>query len=141
MKKIIWRIVVLLALSVLSLNSYGDNNLTYDETDINLSSEIIEVLENNHFTKKKFTSVKENSLKKYFELLDPNKRFFLKKEVSQYLNSEKLQSPYDQKTSLDKAFEIFGLYQSRYKERHEFLELLLQDTHIIWNGKMLIQKK
>lgn len=127
MKKIIWRIVVLLALSVLSLNSYGDNNLTYDETDINLSSEIIGVLENNHFTKKKFTSVKENSLKKYFELLDPNKRFFLKKEVSQYLNSEKLQSPYDQKTSLDKAFEIFGLYQSRYKERHEFLELLLQD--------------
>ena len=45
-----------------------DNNLTYDETDINLSSEIIGVLENNHFTKKKFTSVKENSLKKYFSL-------------------------------------------------------------------------
>ena len=101
-------------------------NLTFSEKDVELSSEIIEILENYHFTQKKYPSIKEDSLKEYFERLDSNRSIFLKKEVDLYLENKKLQNPYDQKTSMEKAYEIFQLYQSRYRARYELQKKLLQ---------------
>ena len=101
-------------------------NLTFSEKDVELSSEIIEILENYHFSKKKYPLIKEDSLKEYFERLDPNRSIFLKKEVDLYLENEKLQNAYDQKTSMENAYEIFQLYQSRYKSRYELQKKLLQ---------------
>ena len=46
---------------LLSLNTFAKNNLTFSEKDVELSSEIIGVLENYHFTKKKYPDIKEET--------------------------------------------------------------------------------
>ena len=125
MKKLIRAFLLFCVCSTFSSAVFLEN-LTFSEKDVELSSEIIEILENYHFTKKKYPLIKEDSLKEYFERLDPNRSIFLKKEVDIYLENEKLQNPYDQKTSMENAYEIFQLYQSRYKSRYGLQKKLLK---------------
>ena len=66
-------LILFFASLLLSLNTFAKNNLTFSEKDVELSSEIIGVLENNHFTKKKYPSIKTEALKEYIKRLDPNK--------------------------------------------------------------------
>jgi len=113
--------------TLLSLPILAEKNLNFSEKDVELSTEIIGILENNHFTKKKYSSVKEEALIEYIERIDPNRSIFLEKEVVSYLEDEKLQNPYDQKTSLQKAYKIFHLYEKRYRERYELQKKLLQE--------------
>ena len=112
---------------LLSLNTFAKNSLTFSEKDVELSSEIIGVLENYHFTKKKYPSIKTEALKEYIKRLDPNKTIFLEEEIAYYLDDEKLHNPYDQKTSLTKAYGIFRLYQSRYEKKYELQKKLLEE--------------
>ena len=71
-------LLILFCVSLLfSLNTFAKNNLTFSEKDVELSSEIIGILENYHFTKMKYPSIKTEALKDYIKRLDPNKTIFL----------------------------------------------------------------
>ena len=124
-------IFLVVSCTLFSLPILTEKSLHFSEKDVELSSEIIGILENNHYSKKKYDSVKEEALKEFIERIDPNKSIFLEKEVISYLEEEKLLSPYDQKNSLENAYKIFHLYQSRYQDRYDLQKKLLSEIKLM----------
>ena len=95
-----------------------DNKYAFTEAHVELSNEIIQILENYHFTKKKYASIKKEALDSYIDRLDPGRSIFLQKEVDSFFIENNNDDPYDQRVSLGKAFKIFDLYRSRYIQRY-----------------------
>ena len=124
-------IFLVVSCTLFSLPILTEKSLHFSEKDVELSSEIIGILENNHYSKKKYFSVKEEALKEFIDRIDPNKTIFLEKEVVSYLKEEKLLSPYDQMNSLENAYKIFRLYQSRYQDRYNLQKELLQEIRFM----------
>ena len=99
---------------------------SFNDEHIKLANEIIEILENHHFTKKKYVSIKPEALDSFLDRLDPSRSIFLEQEINDF--SDDLDPAInDQSASLDKAFNIFGLYRSRYSERYHLQKSLLSE--------------
>ena len=103
---------------LLSGVSAEDKKYSFTEEHIELSNEIIQILENYHFTKKKYPSIKKEALDSYLDRLDPGRSIFLQKEIDSFLSENNNDDPYDQQASLGKAFKIFDLYRTRYITRY-----------------------
>ena len=103
---------------LLSGVSAEDKKYSFTEEHIELSNEIIQILENYHFTKKKYLSIKKEALDSYLDRLDPGRSIFLQKEIDSFLSENNNDDPYDQQASLGKAFKIFDLYRTRYIARY-----------------------
>jgi len=100
---------------------------SFNEEHIKLANEVIKVLENHHFTKKKYISVKPEALNSFLDRLDPSRSIFLEKEINDFTFDGLNPEVNDQNTSLEKAFNIFGLYRSRYSERYQLQKRLLSE--------------
>ena len=100
---------------------------SFNEEHINLANEIIKILENHHFTKKKYLSVKPEALNSFLDRLDPSRSIFLEKEITDFTDDDLNPEINDQNASLEKAFKIFGLYRSRYSERYQLQKRLLSE--------------
>ena len=100
---------------------------SFNEEHINLANEIIKILENHHFTKKKYISVKPEALNSFLDRLDPSRSIFLEKEITDFTDDDLNPEINDQNASLEKAFKIFGLYRSRYSERYQLQKRLLSE--------------
>ncbi len=111
--------------------SYGllaeNTEYSFNEEHINLANEIIKILENHHFTKKKYISVKPEALNSFLDRLDPSRSIFLEKEITDFTDDDLNSGINDQNASLEKAFKIFGLYRSRYSERYQLQKRLLSE--------------
>ena len=111
--------------------SYGllaeNTEYSFNEEHINLANEIIKILENHHFTKKKYISVKPEALNSFLDRLDPSRSIFLEKEITDFTDDDLNPEINDQNASLEKAFKIFGLYRSRYSERYQLQKRLLSE--------------
>ena len=110
--------------------SYGllaeNTEYSFNDEHIKLANEIIEILENHHFTKKKYVSIKPEALDSFLDRLDPSRSIFLEQEINDF--SDNLDPAInDQSASLEKAFNIFGLYRSRYSERYHLQKSLLSE--------------
>ncbi len=111
--------------------SYGllaeNTEYSFDEEHIKLANEIIKILENHHFTKKKYISLKPEALNSFLDRLDPSRSIFLEKEITDFTDDGLDPEINDQNASLEKAFKIFGLYRSRYSERYQLQKRLLSE--------------
>ena len=110
--------------------SYGllaeNTEYSFNDEHIKLANEIIEILENHHFTKKKYVSIKPEALDSFLDRLDPSRSIFLEQEINDF--SDDLDPVInDQSASLEKALNIFGLYRSRYSERYHLQKSLLSE--------------
>ena len=117
-----------------------DNKYAFTEAHVELSNEIIQILENYHFTKKKYPSIKKEALDTYLDRLDPSRSIFLQKEVNSFFSEDINDNSYDQRIALGKAFNIFKLYRSRYMERYALqIEMLLkiESLNLKQNRKIL----
>ena len=130
------------ALSSLFL-SYGllaeNTEYSFNDEHIKLANEIIGILENHHFTKKKYGSIKLEALDSFLDRLDPSRSIFLEKEINDFTDDFD-PAINDQNASLEKAFNIFGLYRSRYSERYRLQKRLLseiQNLDLKQNRKVL----
>ena len=77
-----------LILIIISLNLLSENPedfYTFNDDHIKLTKEVIGILETQHFTKKSYISLKEESLYSYFERLDPNRTIFLASEIERFV--------------------------------------------------------
>jgi len=111
--------------------SYGllaeNTEYSFNEEHIKLTNEIIKILENHHFTKKKYISIKSEALNSFLDRLDPSRSIFLQKEINDFTNVGLDHEINDQSASLEKAFNIFKLYRSRYFERYQLQKRLLSE--------------
>ena len=123
--------------------SYGllaeNTEYSFNDEHIKLANEIIGILENHHFTKKKYASIKLEALDSFLDRLDPSRSIFLEKEINDFTDDFD-PTINDQNASLEKAFNIFGLYRSRYSERYRLQKRLLseiQNLDLKQNRKVL----
>ena len=111
--------------------SYGllaeNTEYSFNDEHIKLANEIIEILENHHFTKKKYASIKSEALNSFLDRLDPSRSIFLEKDINDFTDNDLDPTINDQSASLEKAFNIFGLYRSRYSERYQLQKRLLSE--------------
>ena len=128
MNKLKTQFLLLLILSSFSLQLFlEEKNFNFNEDHLELSKEIVRILETEHYSKKEFSSIKRESFNLFLERLDPNKIIFLDREVKNYLDSVENNSSDELENSLQVAFEAFGLFQARYRERNEFQVGLLEN--------------
>ena len=127
MKKRFKFLIAILSSLFLSYGLLAENTeYSFNDEHIKLANEIIEILENHHFTKKKYVSIKPEALDSFLDRLDPSRSIFLEQEINDF--SDDLDPAInDQSASLDKAFNIFGLYRSRYSERYHLQKSLLSE--------------
>ena len=120
-------LIAILSSLFLSCGLLAENTeYSFNDEHIKLANEIIEILENHHFTKKKYVSIKPEALDSFLDRLDPSRSIFLEQEINDF--SDNLDPAInDQSASLDKAFNIFGLYRSRYSERYHLQKSLLSE--------------
>ncbi len=120
-------LIVILSSLFLSHGLPAENTeYSFNDEHIQLANEIIQILENHHFTKKKYDSIKSEALGSFLDRLDPSRSIFLEKEINNFTDDL---DPVinDQKASLKKAFNIFELYRSRYSQRYHLQKSLLSE--------------
>ena len=118
-----------LILIIISLNLLSENPedfYTFNDDHIKLIKEVIGILETQHFTKKSYISLKEESLYSYFERLDPNRTIFLASEIERFVVQHQSLRKENQVEELNRAFEIFDLYRKRYEKRYNYQKGILE---------------
>ena len=120
-------LIVILSSLLLSYGLLAENTeYSFNDEHITLANEIIQILENHHFTKKKYNSIKTEALGSFLDRLDPSRSIFLEKEINDFIDDLD-PAINDQNASLEKAFNIFGLYKSRYSQRYNLQKSLLSE--------------
>ena len=120
-------LIVILSSLLLSYGLLAENTeYSFNDEHITLANEIIQILENHHFTKKKYNSIKTEALSSFLDRLDPSRSIFLEKEINDFIDDLD-PAINDQNASLEKAFNIFGLYKSRYSQRYNLQKSLLSE--------------
>ena len=146
MNKFKKQLTLLFILSTFSLKiCLEEKSFNYSQENFELSKEIINILEREHFIKKSFSSIKVDAFELFLERLDPSKSIFLDREVRNFLEAienyplekkslytnlelKKIPRSFDDlDKSLKLAFEAFGIFQDRYQQRHDFQTQLLGD--------------
>ena len=119
MNKLKTQFLSLIILSSFSLQLFQEEkSFNFNEDHLELSKEIVRILETEHYSKKEFSSIKRESFNLFLERLDPNKIIFLDREVKNYLDSVENNSSDELENSLKLAFEAFRLFQTRYRESY-----------------------
>ena len=127
MNKLKTQFLLLIILSSFSLQLFPEEkSFNFNEDHLELSKEIVRILETEHYSKKEFSSIKRESFNLFLERLDPNKIIFLDREIKNYLDAVENNSSDELENSLKLAFEAFRLFQTRYRERNEFQVGLLE---------------
>ena len=133
-------LIVILSSLFLSYGLPAENTeYSFNDEHIKLANEIIQILENHHFTKKKYASIKPEALGSFLDRLDPSRSIFLEQEINDFTDALDLEIN-DQSASLENAFNIFGLYRSRYSQRYHLLNSLvseLENLDLRQNRKIL----
>jgi len=120
-------LIVILSSLFLSYGLPAENTeYSFNDEHIKLANEIIQILENHHFTKKKYASIKPEALGSFLDRLDPSRSIFLEQEINDFTDALDLEIN-DQSASLENAFNIFGLYRSRYSQRYHLQKSLLSE--------------
>ena len=91
------------------------DEFSYTEDQIALAKEIIKILEEDHFLKKSFDSIRSEAFDLYLERLDPNKNIFLSTELTKF--KEDISNKKDLEENLSVAYEAFKIYGKRYQSR------------------------
>ncbi len=91
------------------------DEFSYTEDQIALAKEIIKILEEDHFLKKSFDSIRSEAFDLYLERLDPNKNIFLSTELTKF--KEDISNKKDLEENLSIAYEAFKIYGKRYQSR------------------------
>lgn len=120
-----------LILIIISLNLLSENPedfYTFNDDHIKLTKEVIGILETQHFSKKSYISLKEETLYSYFERLDPNRTIFLASEIERFVVQHQSLRKENQVEELNRAFEIFNLYRKRYEKRYNYQKEILETT-------------
>lgn len=94
----------------------GLKDLAHKQSQVQLASEIIEKLENNHLVKKDYGSIRKEAFDLYLERLDPNKTVFTLSEIPE-INKDSFNRNLISK-DLKVAFSLFNLYADRYYSRY-----------------------
>ncbi|MFL2704906.1 MAG: carboxy terminal-processing peptidase [Gammaproteobacteria bacterium] len=118
-----------LILIIISLNLLSENPedfYTFNDDHVKLTKEVIGILETQHFTKKSYISLKEESLYSYFERLDPNRTIFLASEIERFVKQQQSLRKENHAEELNRAFEIFDLYRKRYEKRYNYQKEILE---------------
>jgi len=118
-----------LILIIISLNLLSENPedfYTFNDDHVKLTKEVIGILETQHFTKKSYISLKEESLYSYFERLDPNRTIFLASEIERFVKEQQSLRKENHAEELNRAFEIFDLYRKRYEKRYNYQKEILE---------------
>lgn len=118
-----------LILIIISLNLLSENPedfYTFNDDHVKLTKEVIGILETQHFTKKSYISLKEESLYSYFERLDPNRTIFLASEIERFVKQQQSLRKENHAEELNRAFEIFELYRKRYEKRYNYQKEILE---------------
>ena len=88
MNKLKTQFLSLIILSSFSLQLFQEEkSFNFNEDHLELSKEIVRILETEHYSKKEFSSIKRESFNLFLERLDPNKIIFLDREIKNYLDA------------------------------------------------------
>lgn len=120
------RRIYFLSLIIISFsNNALSEDIVYSEEDFDLAQEIVFLLEKNHFTKKGYEEIYIKANEIYLERLDPTRSFLLEDEVL----TTKLEDtkPDLLNSQLSNSFNLFKVYQKRYKQRSDLHLALLQE--------------
>ena len=120
------RRIYFLSLIIISFsNNALSEDIVYSEEDFDLAQEIVFLLEKNHFTKKGYEEIYIKANEIYLERLDPTRSFLLEDEVL----TTKLENtkPDLLNSQLSNSFNLFKVYQKRYKQRSDLHLALLQE--------------
>ena len=93
------------------------DEFSYSEDQIALAKEVIKILEEDHFLKKSFDSIRTEALDLYLERLDPNKNIFLSGELTKFRDD--IANKKDINKNLEVAYEAFKVYGKRYQSRYD----------------------
>ena len=114
--------ILLLLASCSEQNDYAAeviklDNFSYTEDQIALAKEIITILEEDHFLKKSFDSIRTEAFDLYLERLDPDKNIFLSSEFTKF--KKDLSNKNEIEDNLKVAYEAFKIYGNRYQSRYD----------------------
>ena len=117
-----------------------EEEVKFSQEELGLASEIIKVLEDQHFTKKKFITLRNESFRIFTNNLDPNKSIFILSDLEIITPTSQV-NKLDVEKDIDIAYKIFNIYKERYVERHNYqtkiLEILQQED---LNQEKVIQR-
>ncbi len=116
---------VLLTQRVLATETINLDDFSYTEDQAALAEEVIKILEEGHFLKKKFNSIQVEAFDLYLERLDPNKNIFLSSELIQY--KEAINNKNNIRDNLKVTYEAFKIYGKRYQNRYDLQLKFLND--------------
>ena len=116
---------MLLAQRVLATETINLNDFSYTEDQAALAEEVIKILEEGHFLKKKFNSIQVEAFDLYLERLDPNKNIFLSSELIKY--KQAINNKNDIRDNLKVTYEAFKTYGKRYQNRYDLQLKFLND--------------
>ena len=81
-------LIVILSSLFLSYGLPAENTeYSFNDEHIKLANEIIQILENHHFTKKEYASIKLEALGSFLDRLDPSRSIFLEQEINNFTNA------------------------------------------------------
>ena len=83
--KILSSTLFVIGLSFLPLIYSEETSLVYSQEHLDLYQEVINILEEDHYIKKDFASMKQETLALYIDRIDPNKEIFLYSETENFL--------------------------------------------------------
>ncbi len=112
---------------VKTADNYSLNDLSPKSVHHQASRYISWFINDYHYKKPKLGDKESAEIfDRYIEMLDPNKSYFLAKDIQSF---EKYRFKLDDSISygmLTPSFEIYGVFQQRWKERNEFAMKLLE---------------
>ena len=129
--KILSSTLFVIGLSFLPLIYSEETSLVYSQEHLDLYQEVINILEEDHYIKKDFASMKQEAVALYIDRIDPNKEIFLYSETENFLKGLGVSVTNEVEDSLDLAFRIFNLFKTRYIGKHEFQINLLEKIELL----------
>ena len=120
--------IIYLIIFFFSSNAFSQN-INHSVEDVDLAHEIVSLLEKSHFTKKRYNEIYLKASEIYLERLDPTRSFLLDHEVLDKVQEDTKYDLLDSQISI--SFNLFKIYQKRYKERSDLHLALLKEIETL----------
>ncbi len=134
--------LIVLFISVLSSSHTNDNDPgTLKPTDHQekVSMVVSTILEKYHFRKMQIDdSISSIIFDNYVNGFDPNKIYFLQADIDQFQKYRYSMDDGLRSGDLSAAFEIYNVFQARYKERNEYAIQLIQEDFDYSRDEMIV---
>ncbi|MGD9328782.1 MAG: carboxy terminal-processing peptidase, partial [Cyclobacteriaceae bacterium] len=129
-------------ISILSSSHTGDNDpgtLMATDHQKKVSMVVSTILEKYHFRKMQIDdSISSIIFDNYVNGFDPNKIYFLQEDIDQFQKYRYSMDDGLRSGDLGAAFEIYNVFQSRYKERNEYAIQLIQEDFDYSKDEMIV---